>query len=458
MYSKKIAEFVAALSYEDLPDEVIGKSKDCVRDYLGCVLGAYPVDESKMVAEWVRDMGDRNESTVLGWGYKTSCRNAAFANGYFAEVLEAQDGTSYGNNHPASVILPATIAVAEKLNVSGRVFLTALVAGYEVTNRIAASLPPAKSIGFVKTGVAGALAASLSVGKILGLNSEQLLNCLGIAGFILPISTRENMSSSTIKPALGGQAAKAGVEAALLAQKGFTGSHEILHGRPPRYLGICNVVCDEPVLDKLTEGLGHRYTILDVYFKPYPACRLTHSAIEATLDLVLANNISPETIEKIDVKTFARAANLTGGKYPGPDSNFIDCQFSLPYLLAVVASDRMLEPKQYRREKISCPAIQALAKKVVVSSDELLTSVYPGKSPAKVTIVLRGGLVFEKQIDQPKWQPERGIPRGEYLSKFYALAGEVLTTERIRKVDQVINDLEALKSISSLVHETSLGV
>jgi 2-methylcitrate dehydratase PrpD len=200
MYSKKIAEFVASLNYEDLPKEVIEKAKDCVRDHLGCVLGAYPIEESKMVAEWVRDLGDRNESTIFGWGYKTSCRNAAFANGYFAEVLETQDGTSYGNNHPASVILPATLAVAEHLGKGGKEFLTAVVAGYEVTNRISASLPPAKSMGFVKTGIAGALAASLSVGKLLGLNSSQLVHALGIAGFILPISSRENMSGPTIKP------------------------------------------------------------------------------------------------------------------------------------------------------------------------------------------------------------------------------------------------------------------
>src|SRR3990172_6381153 len=104
----------------------------------------------------------------------------------------------------------------------------------------------------MKTGTTGTLAASLSVGKLLGLNSSQLVHALGIAGFILPISSRENVWGPTIKPCIGGQAAKAGIEAALLAQKGFTGCEEILMGTPPRYLGFCSLVSQEPVLDRLT--------------------------------------------------------------------------------------------------------------------------------------------------------------------------------------------------------------
>ena len=456
MHSKRIAEFVASLNYEDLPKEVIEKAKDCVRDHLGCVLGSYPIEESKMVAEWVRDLGDRKESTILGWGHKTSCRNAAFANGYFAEVLETQDGVTYGNNHPASVILPASLAVAEYLKKGGKEFLTAVVAGYEVMNRIAASLPPEKSVGFMKTGTTGTLAASLSVGKLLGLNSAQLVNAMGIAGFILPISSRENMWGPTIKPCIGGQAAKAGVEAALLAQKGFTGCQEILMGTPPRYLGFCNLVSREPVPGKLTEGLGERYTILDVYFKPYAACRLSHSAIEAALTLVEENDILPEAIESIEVKTFARAAREIGGRYPEADSSFITCQFSLPYILAVVVSDRTIGPKQYRREKISDPRIQEIAKKVQVTSDDLMTSLYPEKAPAKVKISRRDGRAFEKQIDHPKWEPERGIPKEEHLAKFHTLASEILPKERIEKIDRVIDHLEKSKRISTLIREAVL--
>lgn len=456
MYSKRIAEFVASLNYEDLPKEVIEKAKDCVRDHLGCVLGSYPFEESKMMAEWVRDLGDRKESTILGWGHKTSCRNAALANGYFAEVLETQDGVTYGNNHPASVILPASLAVAEHLKKGGKEFLTAVVAGYEVMNRIAASLPPEKSVGFMKTGTTGTLAASIAVGKLLGLDSSQLVHAMGIAGYILPISSRENMWGPTIKPLLGGQAAMAGIEAALLAQKGFTGCQEIFMGTPPRYLGFCNLVSREPALDKLTEGLGERYTILDVYFKPYAACRLSHSAIEAALTVVEENDILPDAVDRIEVKTFARAAREIGGRYPDADSSFITCQFSLPYMLAVVVSDRTIGPKQYRREKISDPKIQELAKKVRVTADDLMTSLYPGKAQARVKILLRGGEAYEKQIDHPKWEPERGIPKAEHLAKFHALASEILPTERIDKIDHIIDRLEKLKRISTLIREAVL--
>ncbi len=456
MYAQRIAEYVVSLNYEDLPKAVIEKAKDCVRDHLGCVLGSYPFEESKMVAEWVRDLGDRKESTILGWGHKTSCRNAALANGYMAEVLETQDGVTYGNNHPASVILPAALAAAEHLKKGGKEFLTAVVAGYEVMNRIAASLPPEKSVGFMKTGTTGTLAAAISVGKLLGLNSSQLVHAMGIAGFILPISSRENMWGPTIKPFVGGQAAMVGIEAALLAQKGFTGCQEIFMGTPPRYLGFCNLVSREPALDKLTEGLGERYTILDVYFKPYAACRLSHGAIEAALTLVEENDILPDAVDRIEVKTFARAAREIGGRYPEASSSFVTCQFSLPYILAVIVSDRTIGPKQYRREKISDPKIQELAKKVQVIPDDLMTSLYPEKASARVKIFLRCGKAFEKQIDHPKWEPERGIPKEEHLAKFHALASEILPKERMEKIDQIIDRLEKLKRISTLIREAVL--
>lgn len=456
MYAKRIAEYVASLKYEDLPREVIAKAKDCVRDHLGCVLGSHPFEESRMMAEWVGELGDRKESTVLGWGLKTSCRHAALANGYFAEVLEAQDGVTYGNNHPASVVLPASLAAAEQLKSGGKEFLTAVVAGYEVMNRIAASLPPEKSVGFMKTGTTGTLAASVAVGKLLGLNAAQLVDALGIAGFILPISSRESMWGPTIKPFVGGQAAKAGVEAALLARKGFTGCQETFAGTAPRYLGFCNLVSREPVLDELTKGLGERYTILDVYFKPYAACRLSHSAIEATLGLVEDNGIVPESIERIEVKTFARAAREIGGRYPQSDSSFITCQFSLPYILAVAVMDRTLGPKQYRRERIADAKVRELAQKVQVSADDRLTSLYPAKAPARVKIALRDGRALERQVDHHKWEPERGIPAAELQAKFHALASEVLPQERIERIDRVVGRLDKLKTVSTLVRAAVL--
>lgn len=226
-------------------------------------------------------------------------------------------------------------------------------------------------------------------------------------------------------------------------------------GTPPRYLGFCNLVSRDPVFDKLSEGLGERYTILDVYYKPYSACRLSHSAIEATLNLVEENDIVPDAVEKIEVKTFARAARELG-RYPGPDSSFIVCQFSLPYLVAVAVADRTIGPAQYRPEKIASPGIQATMKKVQVIADDRMTSVYPDQTPARVRISLRSGKAFEKQVDRHKWEPERGIPKEELMAKFHALASEILPKERIDKIDRVVDRLEELETISPLIQEAVL--
>jgi 2-methylcitrate dehydratase PrpD len=387
---------------------------------------------------------------VLGWGYRTSSRNAALANGYFAEVLETQDGTSYGNNHPASVVLPAAIAAAESLNSGGKDFITAVVAGYEVMNRVAESLPPEKSTGFMKTGTTGTIAAAVAVGKLLGLDADGLVNAMGIAGFILPISSRENMWGPTIKPFVGAQPAMVGVQSALLAHKGFTGCEEIFKGSPPRYLGFCNLVSRDVLFDKIIDGLGERYTILDVYYKPYAACRLGHSSIEAALGLVHEHDIRPDAIETIEVSTYARAARELG-RYPEPDASFIVCQFSLPYMIAVVVADRTIGPAQYRREKIADPGIQAVMKKVRVISDDAMSAMYPAKTPGRVKITLRDGRTFEKQVDQHKWEPERGIPREEFLAKYHDLAGAALPRPRVEEIARMVDRLEELDSVATLV-------
>ncbi|MCC6535347.1 MAG: MmgE/PrpD family protein [Burkholderiales bacterium] len=452
MYAKTIADYVASMAYADLPAAVIAKAKDCVRDYLGSVLGAYPVRESRLIAEWVRDLGDRSEATVLGWGFRTSARSAALANGYFAEVLETQDGTSYGNNHPASVIQPAVLAAAEHMGASGREAITAIVAGYEVMNRVAASLPGEQSLGSMKTGTTGTIAAAAAVAKLLGLDATGIVNAMGISGFIVPLSMRENMWGPTVKPLLGGQAAMAGIQSALLAAKGFTGCEEIFKGTAPRFLGFCNLLSTDPVFDKLTERLGERYTILDVYYKPYAACRLSHSALEAALALVQEHAIAADAVEAIEVKTFARAARELG-RYPEPDSSFIVCQFSLPYMLAVVLADKTIGPAQYRREKIADPAIQALSRKVRVLADETMSKSYPATTPARVRITLRSGKTFEKQVERHKWEPERGIPREELMAKFRELAGACLPREQVETLARTVDALDELASIAPLIRQ-----
>jgi len=450
MYARPLAEYVAAMRFTDFPAPVVAKAKDCVRDYLGSVLGAFPVAESRMIAEWVRDLGDRDEATMLGWGFRSSTRNAALANGYFAEVLETQDGTSYGNNHPASVILPAVLAAAEHAGATGKDTLTAIVAGYEVMNRVAASLPGEKGLGSMKTGTTGTVAAAAAVGKLLGLDAAGLVNAMGISGFILPLSMRENMWGPTVKPLLGGQAASVGIQSAQLAAKGFTGCEDVFKGTAPRFLGLCNLLSTEPIFEKLTEALGERYTILDVYYKPYAACRLSHSSIEAALMLVREHAVEPDAVESIEVKTYARAARELG-RYPEADSSFIVCQFSLPFMLAAVVTDKTIGPEQYRREKIADPGILALSKRVRVLADDAMSKAYPAKTQGRVRITLRSGKVLEQQVEQHKWEPERGIPREEYMAKFHALAGACLPPERVEALDRTVEALDGLASLGPLV-------
>jgi len=191
--TEQLAEFCAALAYERIPADVADKTKLCILDSVGTMLAgatttlgldAYRAGTRFDTARW---------STVLGLGRKASPPTAALVNGTLAEIFELQDGWRFGNNHPC-VVIPAALAVAEWKGVSGKALLEAVVAGYEVTNRLAWSVHPNHlARGYLPTGTTGTCGSAVAAGKLMGLDATRLADALGVAGFILPVSTAENL-------------------------------------------------------------------------------------------------------------------------------------------------------------------------------------------------------------------------------------------------------------------------
>ncbi|MCL4459925.1 MAG: MmgE/PrpD family protein [Chloroflexi bacterium] len=449
-YTLKLVEFCADLRYGDIPADVLRKTKLCILDNLGTILAASNTVDGQRIAEFVNEMGDRPESTILGFGFKTSSRSAAFANASLSEILELQDGWRYGNDHPC-VVIPAALAVAEQRNVNGRDLLTSIVVGYEATNRIAAVMHPTHlAKGFLPTGTAGTCGSALAVGKLLNFDRELMLNALGIAAFLLPISTAENLwGGYTIKPAHSGQAARMGIESAMLAERGFTACP--LEGPPGRDHGFPNLTSDNPKFDRLVEGLGERYTVKDVYFKVYPACRHAHGAAEATLQAVASTKIAVEEIKEVIVETYSLAAKLLGDRRTTTSSTPVACQFSIPYVTSVAIIDRAVTPGQFSSSRIRDSAVHSLAAKVRVSENEELTNIYPDKTATIVRIRLIDGRGVISRVDLPKGDPRNPVTEEELLGKFKDLTSEILSQRRATEVISAILALEDMRNISELM-------
>lgn len=449
-YTEKLAEYCAALSFADLSPEVIEKAKLCVLDFMANVYGSHQLDAVKWVTEYICSQEGPETATALGCGFRTGIHHAAFLNGTAAEAIEGQDGLRFGGNHPGVAVIPAALAIAEQQGLSGREVITAIVAGYEAAGRIAAAIHPHHTLaGFLPTGTCGTFGAAVAASKLMGHDPAGMLNSIGNAGYVLPLSMAETlMGGFTSKIIQGGQAASAGLTAAGLAGAGITGAPYILEGS---HLGggFAKITTgSEPMLEGITNGLGQSHSILDIYFKPYTACRHTHGCAQAALELTLDGKFSLDDIETVEVFTYAIAV-IAVGKPVDEKSTFVSAQFSIPYVVAACLIDREMGPAQMREERIVDPAVLELAGRVSVQLSNELNDMYPEHTASRVEIRLKSGEVLKKQIDTPKGDPRDPMTADDLSRKMKEFA-KGYDKGQLDEVIALVLDLENVTDIKQL--------
>ena len=339
--------------------------------------------------------------------------------------------------------------MAEK---GGKDFITAVVAGYEAGNRVAEAIHPTHlSRGFQPTGTAGTVGAAAAVARVLGLDQTKTYNAFGIAGFILPISTGDNLwGGYSIKPIHGGAAAKSGIESVLLAQMGLEAAP--LEGDPKIQKGFCRIVSDGPPrFEKMTAGLGETYTLEDVYFKPYASCRINQGPAEIALDLRKKYGLNYQDITDVLIKTYDFAAQRTGAMRTDTRSPFTLCQFSMSYAVAGALMSGDVGLKQFTEEKVRDPEIHRFASKIRVVADPELQKVYLPGRPAIMEITMKDGRKISGRVDFPKGDSQNPMTEEELVGKFFDLTGDVLGKEKARRVMDTVLDMEHLDSIPRLI-------
>ncbi len=449
--TKKLAAFCSRVSIDDLPKEVVSKAKLCLLDYIANVFGSLRLQAVRDVVSYIKAMGGEGKSTVLASGFKTTPQNAAFLNGVLAEAIEAQDGVRFGGNHPVSAVTPAALAMGEVYQCGGADLIEALVAGYEAADRVAASVHPFLTLsGFLPTGACGTFGAAIAAGKMMDLDETGLLNALGCAGYMTPISMAEDlMAGCTVKIVQGGQAASAGVTAAGLAAQGITGHDRVLEGSELGG-GFTKITLNnvDPVLERITDGLGDSYSIMDVYFKPFTSCRHTHGAAQATLELLGEHGFGAGDVKSVSVQTYT-VANIATGKGVPENGSFVSAQFSIPYVVSACLLDGEMGPGQLTAERIGSDDIRRLADVVTVGIDDALNGMYPDKTPSRVSITLGDGRVLTRQVDVPKGDPRDPMEEDDIAGKVRRFGGAE-DPERIETVISMVMDLEDIEDITEL--------
>ena len=424
--TRQLSSFCAELTHAQLPAEVVDKAKLCLLDFLANVYGSLGLDAVRRVADWTRALGGVPQATAIGAGFRTGLHQAAFLNGTGGEAIEAQDGLRFGGNHPGAAVIPAALAAAELRGASGRALIAAIVAGYEMASRVAAAVHPHHSLsGFLPTGTCGAFGAAVAAARIFGLDPAGVLAAVANAGYLTPLSMAEHlMGGFAVKIVQGGQAAVAGLTAAGLAEAGIDGAPWVLEGSRLNggFLAITTRGKGEPA--RLTEGLGERLAVSDVYFKPYTSCRHTHGAAQATLELASETGLRSDDVESARVHTYGIAAVATGKPMPA-GGTFVSAQFSIPYVVAACLVDGEMGPTQLTQARLGDAQILDLAARVDIKVDRDLARMYPDRTASRVELRLRDGRVLEREIDTPLGDPRAPMTTDDVARKLRRFAGQI---------------------------------
>ena len=430
----KLVSFVCGLDSDALPPAVVAQAVRCVLDLTGVAIAGRRTPMSLISARFASEQYAAGRSTVIGSVRPSSVTGATWANASFASALDMDDGNRMAMGHPGACVIPAALAVAEDRGASGKAFLAAIVAGYEVAVRASAARVPWYKERMYSTGIWGVFGAAAAAGKLLALDDATLQSALGIAGShgAFPpggLQANHAMVKETIP-----WSAMTGVASAWLARQEFIG--------PPDFLDYT----ERWDLSALVAGLGDagRYAILDTYFKPYAVCRWAHAAVDAALELKARHALAAGDVDSILVETFWEVTRLANAE-PG---NTIAAQFSIQFALAVALLYDRITPAEVTDAHIRDPRILALARKVDVSVDDELNRQFPAKTMARVTI-RAGRDEYRTTVEYPRGNPENPLEDAELDAKFARLTHDSIGEGRSRELRAAIRDLPDAKDVSA---------
>jgi 2-methylcitrate dehydratase PrpD len=440
--SSTLASHAASTTYAGLPDDVLPAFKRALLDFLACAIAGSTMPVSNAMLSYFEENDASRAATVLGSGRKLSASNAAFVNGANAHGLDFDDGYMQAAAHPGAAVFPAVLARAEQLGSSAQDVITAIVIGYDVMLRIGAAIHPvAAQRGFHNTAIAGVFGAAAGVANLAKLDSKQALNALGLAGSFAS-GIREYLDEGAeVKRIHPGKAARDGLLCAEFAARGITGPSKVLEGR----YGLFHTHVDDQVRwERLLDGLGTRYEIASIYFKPYPSCRGTHAFIEGIQGLRAQHGFSPEQVAHVELGGNALSIHAHDYKH---HENVLDAQMSVPYTAALAVLYGDVTAQMFLPETMERPEVDALVQRVDAYVDDECERMYPAKRSAVVRIQLENGRKLEKRLVDPKGDLDNPMSDDDLARKFRGNCEPVIGTARCSSLLDQVRRFEALDDV-----------
>jgi 2-methylcitrate dehydratase PrpD len=437
--TRLVAEFAVGLRYEDLPEDIIANAKRCILDSLGCGVYGATKPWSQSVARVVTRLGQAQTATAWGMKLRADPLGAAFINGTAAQGFELDDCHDQSMSHYGAGVVPSVMAAAEGLgHFDGKQIILATVVGYELGTRIGNTVSPsAFHRGFHPCGLTSTFAAAAAVAKMLGLNVDQYVSALGLAGS-QAAGLMASQFGAMAKRFHSGKAAQNGIIAAMSAQEGLTGVRNVLEAP---YGGFCSTYSDKYDLDYATRGLGSDYEMRRNGFKRYSSLASSQTSVDALRQIRAKHGIKGEDVSKVLVETTEVVYRHCGWPYVPAET--ITAQMNLPYTAAVTLLEGNAFVDQYTDDKLHDPKIVDLANRIEVKVDPKLDALGPDEMRAvNVTVTMKSGEKLTEKVLYRSGHWKNPLSDDTLREKFRDLAGRVLVSDAVKSIESVVSTLE----------------
>ncbi|WP_116521551.1 MmgE/PrpD family protein [Achromobacter insuavis] len=445
--SATLAAFAANLRFEDIPAPVLRRAEDLLLDCLASILAGASARPVLAIDRYAAAMGPADgPSEILINRRRTSPVFAAMVNAAAAHVVEQDDVHNGSVFHPAAVVFPPVLAVAQALGRSGRDLLVAAVAGYEVGIRVGEFLGRSHYKIFHTTGTAGTLAAAAATGRLLGLSPAAMLDAFGSAGTQAAGLWEFLRDAADSKQLHTARAAANGIAAAYLAQEGFTGARHILEGPQGMAAGMSTDA--DPA--RLTDRLGTRWALAETSFKFHASCRHTHPAADALQQVLHEHKLAEGDIERVVAHVHQGALDVLG---PVVDPRTVhQSKFSMGTVLGLIARQGRAGLPEFDAA-LDDPAVADFRGRVTMELDPEVDGAYPQRWIGKVTVHTRDGRVLHGRVDEPKGDPGNTLSRGEIEAKTLSLGryADAATEAELRGLIGAIWNLERADKVGALL-------
>lgn len=452
-YTQIIADYLSDLKYENIPEDVVERAKLVTLHTIGAAIAATRTEAGKNIVEIAKTLGDGGKTaTIIGDGTKVGLGNAVLASGTLADLLDWEDCAWTG--HPSAGAVPTGLAVSEAYHKSGKDYITALVGGYDVYQRIAMAVQPSPERFEQGWGLhCWQIFAPASVaGKLLDIKGEKMNQLLGAAGHMTPIAIDLIHSSfSDFYHYTHGLTAQSAVECAMITEKGISTLMGVLEEDTGYYFGVSDQ-CDWDWYDK---ELGSRYMIMELMLKNWPVNMWIQTPMDMIHSIRTKHNIDPDEIKLIEVSPFIpnRSEDSPADGY----DSMVAAQFSIPFCMAMYLKGPKVGTEWLDEKYLRDPEILKMASKVKgIGETSLISSNFDmfqkGSYPAyAMRVTMEDGTVYEESVQYPKGHPKNPYTRQECIDCFKLATGDVMSEEKQDALcDLILNHLEEIEDMAEV--------